>query len=122
MSTVTNYGRLEMASRVADEYGTKDSQIDSGNLYAALRECLNSRDQMERDFLTINREWDEEKPVYKAEIETLKAALMEVIKVLESENPAIVDTVWVSSGQPETLRDHCHHAVYGYLYEGEERA
>ena len=55
-------------------------------------------------------------------IETLKQALLEVIKVLESDDSAIVDTVWVSTGQPETLRDHCHHAVYGYLHEGEERA
>ena len=31
---------LEMARRVASEYGEKDSQIDSGNLYAALRQCL----------------------------------------------------------------------------------
>lgn len=57
-----------------------------------------------------------------SEIQTLKDALKEVIKVLESDDPAIADTVWVSTGQPETLRDHCHHAVYGYLYEGEERA
>ena len=57
-----------------------------------------------------------------SKIETLKQALLEVIKVLESDDSAIVDTVWVSTGQPETLRDHCHHAVYGYLHEGEERA
>lgn len=31
---------IEMARRVADEYGTKDSQIDCGNLYAALCQCL----------------------------------------------------------------------------------
>ncbi len=55
------------------------------------------------------------------EVQELKDALKEVIKVLESEDPAIVDTVWVSTGQPETLRDHCHHAVYGYLCDGEER-
>lgn len=64
---------------------------------------------------------DEKLVVANAEIETLKLALLEVIKVLESDDPAIVDTVWVSTGQPETLRDHCHHAVYGYLYEGEEQ-
>ena len=38
---------LEMALRVASEYGTKDSQIDSGNLYAALRQCLDRIDVLE---------------------------------------------------------------------------
>jgi hypothetical protein len=28
------------ARRIADEYGTPDSQVDSGNLYFALRKCL----------------------------------------------------------------------------------
>jgi hypothetical protein len=32
------------ARRIADEYGTPDSQVDSGNLYFALRKCLNHID------------------------------------------------------------------------------
>lgn len=38
---------LEMARRVASEYGTKDSLIDSGNLYAALCQCLDRIDVVE---------------------------------------------------------------------------
>lgn len=79
-------------------------------------------EQKERDWLTISQETDEVIAALKSDNETMKAALIEVIKVLESDDPAISDTVWVSTGHPETLRDHCHHAVYGYLYEGEERA
>ena len=78
--------------------------------------------QKERDWLTISQETDETIATLKSDNATMKAALIEVIKVLESDDPAIADTVWVSTGQPETLRDHCHHAVYGYMYEGEERA
>ena len=37
---MTDQNPIEMARRVASEYGTKDSQIDSGNLYAALCQCL----------------------------------------------------------------------------------
>jgi len=33
-------------------------------------------------------------------------ALQNVKKVLESDDPAIIDTVWVSGDQPETLLDH----------------
>lgn len=78
--------------------------------------------QKERDWLTISQETDEVIATLKADNEVMKLALLEVIKVLESDDPAIADTVWVSTGQSETLRDHCHHAVYGYMYEGEERA
>ena len=79
-------------------------------------------ERIERECLTISQETDETIATLKSDNATMKAALIEVIKVLESDDPAIVDTVWVSTGQPETLRDHCHHAVYGYMYEGKERA
>jgi len=79
-------------------------------------------EQKERDWLTISQETDGTIAVLKSDNATMKAALLEVIKVLESDDTSIVDTVWVSTGQPETLRDHCHHAVYGYMYEGEEPA
>ena len=69
--------------------------------------------QKERDWLTISQETDEIIATIKADNETMKLALLEVIKVLESDDPAIADTVWVSTGQPETLRDHCFTAVYG---------
>ncbi len=77
-------------------------------------------EQKERDWLTISQETDEIIATLKADNEVMKLALLEVVKVLESDDPAIVDTVWVSTGKPETLRDHCYHAVYGYMYEGEE--
>ena len=32
--------KLQEARQIADEYGTPDSQVDSGNLYFALRKCL----------------------------------------------------------------------------------
>ena len=41
----------------------------------------------------------------------LLAALKEVCTVLESETQAIVDTLWVSGGKPETLLDHCREAI-----------
>jgi len=41
----------------------------------------------------------------------LLAALKEVCAVLESETQAIVDTLWVSGGRPETLLDHCREAI-----------
>ncbi|MBT2180506.1 hypothetical protein KKP06_22070 [Ralstonia pickettii] len=39
-------------------------------------------------------------------------ALREVVRVLETENPAIVDTVWVTGGRPETLRDMVQSAIH----------
>lgn len=99
--------------------------IQLGKIATELKESNTQWSQIverkERDWLTISRETDETIATQKAEIETLKLALLEVIKVLESDDSAIVDTVWVSTGQPETLRDHCHHAVYGYMYQSEER-
>ena len=44
------------ARRIADEYGTPGSQVDSGNLYFALRKCLDHIDAQpaqEPDALTI---------------------------------------------------------------------
>jgi len=44
------------ARRIADEYGTPDSQVDSGNLYFALRKCLDhleSQPAQEPEMLTI---------------------------------------------------------------------
>lgn len=41
----------------------------------------------------------------------LRSALEEVCVVLQTNNTAIVDTVWVSSGQPETLLDRCLAAI-----------
>jgi hypothetical protein len=41
----------------------------------------------------------------------LKAALEEVCTVLETNVTAIVDTVWVSDGSPETLLDFCRAAL-----------
>lgn len=32
--------KLQEARQIAQEYGTPDSQVDSGNLYFALRKCL----------------------------------------------------------------------------------
>lgn len=34
-------------------------------------------------------------------------AITEVLRVLESDNDAIVDTVWVTGNSPETLWEHC---------------
>lgn len=73
-------------------------------------------EQKERDWLTISQETDEIIATLKADNEVMKLALLEVIKFLESDDAAIVDTVWVSTGQPETLRDHCFSAVYGQTY------
>jgi hypothetical protein len=47
---------IEMALRVASEHGTKDSQIDDGNLYAALRQCLDRIDVLESRAEDENRE------------------------------------------------------------------
>lgn len=41
----------------------------------------------------------------------MREALEEVCRVLESNDSAIVDTIWVSTGQPETLLDHCKAAL-----------
>jgi DNA repair exonuclease SbcCD ATPase subunit len=41
----------------------------------------------------------------------MREALEEVCRVLESNDSAIVDTIWVSTGQPETLLDHCKEAL-----------
>lgn len=70
-------------------------------------------EQKERDWLTISQETDETIASLRADNDVMKAALLEVVKVLESDDPAIVDTVWVSSGQPQTLRDLCYVAIYG---------
>lgn len=70
-------------------------------------------EKKERDWLTISQETDEVIATLKSDNETMKAALIEVIKVLDSDDSAISDTVWVSDGRPETLRDHCYTAVYG---------
>ena len=102
---------------------------DCNNLAATVSACkaaaINDMirlEQKERDWLTTSQKTDETIATLKSDNETMKAALIEVIKVLDSDDFAVADTVWVSTGQPETLRDHCHHAVYGYMYEGEERA
>lgn len=79
------------------------------------------RESAENLQLALNIE-REAREVAENNVAVMSSALKEVIKALESDNPAIVDTIWVSTGQPETLRDHCHHAIYGYLHEGEGRA
>jgi histidinol-phosphate/aromatic aminotransferase/cobyric acid decarboxylase-like protein len=38
-------------------------------------------------------------------------ALEEVVRVIESNPPAISDTIWVTNGSPETLYDHCQAAL-----------
>lgn len=38
-------------------------------------------------------------------------AITEVLRVLDSENEAIVDTVWTTRGDNETLWEHCSHAL-----------
>jgi hypothetical protein len=39
--------------------------------------------------------------------EGMRAALEEVVRVIERGSPAITDTIWVSDGTSETLLDHC---------------
>ena len=46
-----------------------------------------------------------------ARVAELERALAEVCTVLESDIKAIVDTIWVSTGAPETLLDHCRAAL-----------
>lgn len=115
----SNPSMLKMQQRLHEEV------IQLGKIATELKESNTqwSRivERKERDWLTISQEMDETIAALKSDNETMKTALIEVIKVLESDDPAIVDTVWVSTGQPETLRDHCHHAVYGYMYKEEER-
>lgn len=41
----------------------------------------------------------------------MQFALEEVCRVLQSDTSAIIDTVWVSTGAPETLLDHCLSAL-----------
>jgi len=38
-------------------------------------------------------------------------AITEVLRVLESDSEAIVDTVWTTRGDNETLWEHCSHAL-----------
>ena len=45
------------ARRIADEYGTPDSQVDSGNLYFALRKCLEHIDTQPAQE-PVAREWN----------------------------------------------------------------
>lgn len=68
------------------------------------------RESAENLQLALNIE-REAREVAENNVAVMSSALKEVIKALESDNPAIVDTIWVSTGQPETLRDHCHHAI-----------
>ena len=113
----SNPSILKMQQRLHQEV------VQLGKIATEIKEenkrLFEQMEQKERDWLVISRETDEEIAALKSEIETLKAALVEVITVLDSDDPAISDTVWVSTGQPETLRDHCHQAVYGCLYDGE---
>ena len=44
----------------------------------------------------------------------LMEAAEEVVKVLDSDDKAIVDTVWVSDGMPETLRDRVDEALAAF--------
>lgn len=110
----------EIVDRLVVECNVLSAAVLSGKA-AAINDMLRL-EQKERDWLTTSQETDETIATLKQDNATMKSALLDVIKVLESDDPAISDTVWVSTGQPETLRDHCHHAVYGYMYEGEERA
>lgn len=48
---------------------------------------------------------------FEAENIRLRAALNEVVQVLTTNTWAIVDTVWVSDGSPETLLDRCCDAL-----------
>jgi hypothetical protein len=62
----------------------------------------------------LNQEPLYTRPAATPEAVRLREALEEVCLVLESGAPAIVDTVWVSSGLPETLLDHCRAALDFY--------
>ena len=41
------------------------------------------------------------------ELDALRDAVQETVRVLESEPSVISDTVWVTDGLPETLLDRC---------------
>lgn len=111
----SNPSILKMQQRLHDEV------IKLGEIATALKksnvEWQQIVERKERDWLTISQETDEVITTLKADNEVMKLALLEVIKVLESDDPAIADTVWVSTGQPETLRDHCFVAVHGQEYQ-----
>lgn len=81
---------IEMALRVAQEYGTKDSQIDGGNLYAALRQCLDRIDVLE------SRASDEEAEKFRTENENLKTVLHEIHSYAHdhSTGPTVPDALW----------------------------
>lgn len=84
--------------------------------YKEVLELKRIIEQKERDWLTISQETDEVIAALKSDNEEMKAALLEVVKVFDSENKAIIDTVWVSGNSPETLRDFCSRIAVGHTY------
>jgi hypothetical protein len=87
---------LRLLGRESNEYAVYTRTKLAGDFAFALAKAITSR------------------PAATPEAVRLREALEEVCLVLESGAPAIVDTVWVSSGLPETLLDHCRAALDFY--------
>lgn len=81
---------IAMALRVAEEYGTPGSQVDSGNLYAALRQCL------DRIFVLECRASDEETEKLRQKNDELVNVLLEIHSLAHdrSTGPEVPDGYW----------------------------
>lgn len=76
-----------------------------------LSDAIDQNSKNVREASTAMRAAGEMITALRSENAALKAALEEGCKVLESNTTAIVDTVWVSDGRPETLLDHFRAAL-----------
>jgi hypothetical protein len=81
---------IAMALRVAEEYGTPNSYIDSGNLYEALRQCL------DRIFVLECLASDEEAEKLRQKNDELMNVLLEIHSVSHdhSTGPEVPDGYW----------------------------
>lgn len=72
------------------------------------------RELLKNEFYFANdgkeRDWSEQESQADKQ-KVLVDAITEVLRVLETDNEAIVDTVWTTRGDNETLWEHCSHAL-----------
>lgn len=76
---------------------------------------LNPRAQMILDLIA-------DYEAMQVEVDQLEKALEVVKAVLESDDPAIADTIWVPSNNAETLLDHVCSALDKHCARGENNA
>jgi hypothetical protein len=106
---------LSIAGALADIPAIFDAQAAEiadakGQIEFLDRQNTGLRAQHSRDSKTL-REYAQARDDLRKERDRLRKAVQETVRILQSNNPAITDTVWVTGSISETLLDRCLNAL-----------